>query len=45
MQTKKSNGSLQKQPLKSTVSSRGKGKEQGAFDFDEMEDASFIYAF
>lgn len=39
---KKSNGSSQNQPLKSTMSSRGKGKEQGAFEFDEVEDSSNI---
>jgi len=39
---KKSNDSSQKQPLKSTISSRGKGREQGSFDFDEAEDESNI---
>lgn len=39
---RKSHGSSQKQPLKSTISSRGKGRLQGAFDFDEAEDASNI---
>lgn len=34
--------SSQKQPLQSTVSSGGKGREQRAFDFKEVEDASNI---
>lgn len=39
---KESDGSSQKQALKSTISSRGKGREEGAFDFDEAEDESNI---
>lgn len=39
---KKSNRSSQNQPLKSTISSRGKGRAQETFDFDEVVDVSNI---
>lgn len=36
---RKSNGSSQQKPPKASISSRGEGRKQGAFDFDEAEDA------